>query len=217
MNKRTFQIISLIFSIFALIYMFLVRYGFFRYYRLKEDSTEKYLEKYTSLEKPGKDKVVVAFSADEKSLSTIKPFINSILDQTIKVDDIAITIPEKEKDKIPEDMKKVLNIHTYNKDYDDAGNLILSVLREPEGETKIIILEPNVIYGEDFIQSIVEESESYPNSVIFADGKRGILVKPKFFDENLAEYQKGMGCCPWLEKCCIGDKRYMSYSKNYRI
>lgn len=217
MNKRTFQIFSLIFSIISLFYMFMVHYGVFRYYRLKSDNMEKYIEKYTGLEKIGKDKIVITFRPDGNSLDAIKPFINSILDQTIKVDDIAITIPEGEREKIPDDVKKVLNINTYDKDYDDAGNLILSVLREPEADTKIIILEPNVIYGEDFIQTIVEESNQNPDCIIYADNNRGILIKPKFFNENLADYKKGMGCYPWLENCCNAKKVIVNYSKNYRL
>jgi hypothetical protein len=194
--------------------MVLLHYGFIRYYRLLRDDTEKYLEPYKNLERAGKDSVVIAFSLDE-NMKNIKPFLNSLLDQTVKVDDIAVTLHSRHKDKIPENLKKILNVHTYDKDYDDCGNLILSVLREPEAETKIIIIEPGYIYGEDFIQTIVEESDKNPEKIIKCKGV--VCVRPKFFDEHLAEYKKGDGgSCLWLNKCSKAPTKDISYSMNYR-
>lgn len=220
MSKKLFQILSLIFSILALAYMCWVHYGFKRFFNIKNGETDQYFETYKKLDKASKDKVVIAFSVDENNMKNIKPFLNSILDQTVRVDDIAVTISSDEKTKIPENLKKLLNVHTFNKDYDDAGNLILSVLREPEANTKIIILEPNTVYGEDFIQTMIEESDKYPDMIIYGDKqnkKQAILVKPKFFDENLAEYKKGEGCCIWLDKCSRVSSKSISYNRNFKI
>jgi len=219
MSKKTIQIISLIFSIIGLLYMFLSYYGIIRYIKLHFTSTENYLENYTKLPKASKDRVAICFTADQTQLNKLKPFINSILDQTVKVDDIALTIPSKDY-KIPKNLNKILSTYEYNKDYDDAGNLICSILREPESNTKIIVVEPNMIYGHDFIENIIEESEKHPEKIIYANKSKlpkwGILLKPKFFNEKISIYEKGKGCCPWLEECSQVGSENINYSPTYK-
>jgi hypothetical protein len=122
---------------------------------------------------------------------------------------------------VPNNLKKILTTHHYEKDYDDAVDLIYSVLREPESNTKIILVEPNMIYGKDFIESMIEDSDKNPEKIIYADKsknkKYGILLKPKFFDEKITDYVKGKGYCAWLKQCslCDGDN-CIDYSPTYR-
>lgn len=196
MLKRKFQIFSLLLSIFALIYLYLDYYGYIRLYRLRTRDCEYYINKYKSLPKADKKRVVITFNHPK---GDIKPFINSILDQTVRVDDIGIT--SKEDVNIPEHLKKIINIYRYEKDYKDAGNAICSVLREPESDTKIIILNPNKIYGIDFIQNIVEKSNENPNKIVLLEkDKNTYLIKPNFFRENFCNYEEEYDCLKWLEK-----------------
>ena len=217
MSKKAMQIIALILSILGLIYLVCAYYGIIRYIKLHLTSTDSYAENYSKLPKASEHRVTICFAADENQLSKLKPFVNSILDQTVRVDDIALTIPYKDIGKIPENMKKILATYGYVKDYDNAGNLICSVLREPESNTKIIVVEPNMVYGQDFIQSMIEESENNPDKIIYADKKKsGILIKPKFFNDEISDYKKGFGCCPWLEKCCKAENVNIEYSPTYK-
>lgn len=220
MSKRLFQIISLIFSILYLIYLFLSYNGITRYITLHVNSTESYIKNYPELQKANKDRVVVCFSADENSLKNLSPFLNSILDQTVRVDDIALTIQNKDLDKVPENLKKVLSIYGYSKDYENAGNLINSVLREPESTTKIIIVEPYMIYGEDFIEKMITESDKHTDKIIYAHPSKlpkwGILIKPSFFNDNICHYEKGTGCCNWLSKCTDAKSEILPYSQTYK-
>lgn len=220
MSKKAIQIISLVFSILGLIYLILAYYGIIRYVKLHVVSTDTYIENYMKLPKASKDRVTVCFTAEAKQLENLKPFINSILDQTVRVDDIALTIPYKDMNKVPENLKKILSSYGYNKDYDNAGNLICSVLREPEAETKIIVVEPNMVYGQDFIETIIEESEKNPDKIIYAnktkDPKWGVLLKPKFFTDKISDYEKGKGCCPWLEECSQAGSNIIEYSPTYK-
>jgi hypothetical protein len=205
MNKKIFQILSLISAILGLIFLILQRYGYTRFLGMHLYSTEHYISNYKNLEKMGKDRVIVSFTVNEDEMYNLKPFINSILDQTVRVDDIAVTIPYKNAKKIPKNLKNVLSIHGCDKDYDDAGNLICSVLREPEANTKIIMVEPYMIYGEDFIETMINESDKNPDSIIYGDPskdkKYGILIKPIFFTDKISKYQKGKGCDAWLKEC----------------
>lgn len=220
MSKKAFQIISLFLSILGLLYLILAYYGIIRYIKLHITPSDAYIQNYTKLPKASKDRVTVCFTANEKELKNLKPFINSILDQTVRVDDIALTIPYKDINKIPENLKKVISSYGYSKDYDNAGNLICSVLREPEAETKIIIVEPNMVYGQDFIETMIEETENNPNKIIYGKNdkspKWGILLKPKFFDDKISDYEKGKGCCPWLEECCQVGNKNINYSLTYK-
>jgi len=198
MLKRKFQIFSLVLSIFVLIYLYLDYYGYIRMHRLRTRDFEYYINKYKSLPKADKKRVVISF---DNPKGNIKPFINSILDQTVRVDDIGITLNSKEKVNIPENLKKIINIYTYEKDYKDAGNTICSVLREPETDTKIIILNPNKIYGIDFIQSIIEKSNENPDKImLLGKDENTYLIKPKFFTENFCNYENGYNSMKWLEK-----------------
>jgi hypothetical protein len=178
--------------------------------------TEHYVNKYKNLPKKP-DRVVVCFSVDDKK--DIKPFIKSILDQTIQIDDIGLTIPEEQnEDSLPSVIKKILSLYKHSKDYDDANTLVCSVLRETEGDTKIIILEPNMVYGEDFIQTLIEESEKNPDNVIHvnSENSKQMLVKPRFFTDKISGYQKGTGCLPWLKECQKVPSTVINYSTNYK-
>jgi hypothetical protein len=221
MSKKTFQILSLLLSVLSLLYLILNYFGLIRYVILHRSKTEDYISRYPSLPKADKNRVVVCFTiSDIKEFDTIKPFINSILDQTVKVDDIAVTLSYKDIDKIPQQYKKIISGYGYNQDYDNAGNLIFSILREPESDTKIIMVDPHVVYGEDFIETILQSSEKNNDKIIYADKnkniKYGVLIKPTFFDEKICQYEKGKGCLNWLTDCCNTDSMSINYITNYK-
>jgi len=148
--------------------------------------SEYYIQNYHKLPKADKNRVVVSFTASEKELSQLKPFINSILDQSVRVDDIALTIPYKDMGKVPKNLKKILGVYGISKSY-SANNLIPAVLREPEATTKIIIVEPNMVYGQDFVADMVDASNSFPDDIIQAKNRREELVKPAFYNDGLAK------------------------------
>ena len=221
MGKRNFQLFCLVFSLLYLLYMVFEYCGYIRYASLYLNDTESYIASYPSLPRADpKNRVVLCFAASEEELPQLKPFINSLLDQTVRVDDIALTVPYKGAT-LSDPVKKVVSVYNYSKDYDDAGNLICSVLREPEANTKIIMVEPSMVYGEDFVEQMVQESQTHEDKVIYGDKSKdrkwGILVKPKFFDEAITDYKNGKGCCAWLNECCkAGGDRVISYSPTFK-
>lgn len=221
MSKKIFQIISLILSVFTLVYLLLSHFGLIRYTRMYFDNCEKYIELYSSLPKKSKDKVVICFTIDNDNINDIKPFINSILDQSVKIDDIAMTVDYKNINKLDNTLKKVISPYGFSKDYEDSSNFIYSVLREPESDTKLILVEPYIIYGNDFIETMIEESNKYPNAIIFSknekEPEKGILIKPKFFNEKICLYKKGVGLKNWLKECSENiDVKYINYNYNYK-
>lgn len=200
MQKKTFLIVSLIFSVLFLLYTTLEYYGVKRRISLHLSEPYSYLERYKTLNKGSKDKVIIAFSLKGEDIKdkggyNIKPFVNSILDQTIRVDDIIVNVPYKDSGKVPEYLKNIVSIGNYSKDYQGDDALICSVLREPEKNTKIIVLNPGNVYDVDFIEELVSESDKNPENIVKKNG--ATLVKPSFFDEKISDY-KGKDC---IGKC----------------
>lgn len=205
-------IIYMILSAFSLIWIILCYYGYDRKMYLRFFSLESYAEKYQKLPRvQSKRKVIVSLSTSKKNLNDIKATMNSILDQTVHPDQIILSTQEQVQ--IPEYLKtnNILLLHSLAKDYDQIAPLVSPLLREKDADTQIIVLnvDNGNVYGKDLIQSLVEESEKNPNSIIyikgyegrkFADhGKKvdnpqtndivninhGVLVKPKFFNADI--------------------------------
>ena len=222
--EKSSIVISIVLTILGLIYMYLdYHYDIVRRTSLSWYNIEDYVRSYSEKNREDrKDKVIVCFSSNKNKIPR-KEFINSLLDQSYKIDELVIIIPYRDIGSIPESMKKVLSIHGYSKDYGNASTIICSVLREPEANTKIIIVEPNFIYGKDFVYSMVHASDQNPDRIIYGKDvgdeikdenslKYGILVKPKFFDDKISNYENGNGCCPWIDKCTKVQKKVINYT-----
>lgn len=202
MHKKTLVIISLVISIVSLIYMFLVYYGVIRYYLLHHRSTEHYFNKYGKIP-PSKDRVVVSFTATPEQLKNLKPFINSILDQTVRVNDIALTVPYKDINKVPDEFKHLLSIYGIKNNYNHANDIIPVILREPDSNTKIIVVNPTMVYGNDFIADMIDESKTGQDTIIYGrigTNKYGILIKPAFFTDKITECKNTDQNCTWINK-----------------
>lgn len=224
MKKKTVLVFSLILSVASLIYLISDYYGYIRYHKLHMTESDVYIKKYTSLGKPCKDRVVICFSVSIENISRIDPFLNSILDQSVRVDEIMLITAYPDLSKISEKYKKVCSVHGYNKNYDNNAGLICSVLTEPDANTKIIIVSPEIVYPPDFVQTLVAESEKYPDKIIYGsetkEVKYGVLVKPEFFDDEISKYQCGSSstCSEYLDKYSnIGSTIAKSDGVYYRI
>lgn len=209
MPKKIVLTISLIFSVLALIYMFLVHYGLMRHFYLHVYSCESYLEKYLKLPK-AEGRVVVHFHGLGKNM---KAFINSILDQNIRVDEISMSIPYKDMGKIPEWVNKIVSVSGYSVKYGEEGKIVPVVLNEGEADTKIIVVDPSHTYGKDFIQELLAKHEENPQKIIQSNGT--LLITPNFFTENIATY-KNSNFDQWLEHVANTGKIKMKYSENFR-
>jgi len=217
MKRRTAVIISLFSALFSLIYVLLVYFGITRYFSVYLYSTESYTKNYPKLEKADdKNRVVIAMTTTPNK--KIKATINSLLDQTVRVDEISMNIPYG--DKIPENYKKILQTYNHSVKYGDVAKLISTLMREGEEHTKIILVNDDMIYGKDFIEDMVDASNKHPNIAITAKGltsKYGVLVKPKFFDQSVLDYD-GI-CChdEWLKKYLKVPYESINYKQSYKI
>lgn len=184
MNKKTIVIFSLVLSVLSLFWVGLGLFGLDRYFTLHFGSCDKKLNSYGSIQHAdkGKNKIVVAFETDSSRVKDINPFLSSILDQTKRIDEIVMFIPYADMKSIPENVKNVVNVFGYSENFQDKTCLIYSLIKEHDANTKIIVLQGNTIYGKTFIESIVEESNKRPNTVILA--KNASLVLNDMFSPS---------------------------------
>jgi hypothetical protein len=188
--------LTIISTLFSMVYIFVVYYGWDRYFILKHSSIKKYIPEYSKLCKSDEGcRVVVCLNANKetlknfKNLDSLKNVIASLLDQTVKVDQISLSIPKSCSDFVPSEYKDCVNIFNCEDNKSNAslgrGSLLPTLLREGEKNTKIIYVKENKIFGKDFVETIVDISNENPNSAI--ECKDAILVKPKFFSDKVEE------------------------------
>jgi hypothetical protein len=223
MNKRNIVIFTLI-SVTISVVMILVSYfGIIRYFTLHMKSTEGFISNYKDLDSAADVRVVISFTTTPERISKLKPMLNSIIDQTVRVDQIALNIPYKSNGKsyeIPEEYKDVLTIFRSEKDYGEGGKYIPTLLREGECGTKIIYLDDDQVYGKDLIETLVDASNSDPDKAIYTKGDMnpagGVLVKPEFFNCNVLARDKETFDGSWARSNLCSKKKKISYSENFK-
>lgn len=219
MKKKTILIITIISTIISLIIILSSYFGFSRCLELYITNSHKYIKNYSLLPNKNKNRIVISFTTTPQNIQKIKPMINSILDQTIKVDFIALVLPYKynnQKYTIPNYIKDVANIIPSSKNYEKATKIIPMLLREKDADAIIIALDDNVIYGQDFIYTFIEESKKYPDTVLTDKKGYAILFKPKYFDVDVYDRKKTDFDMNWFISKAKNHK-VIDYTENYRI
>ena len=210
MNTIIFLIITIVPLIITILYYF----GVFRYFKMHGDS-EKYINNYKNLNKETDNKVVISITTTPENIKKLRPTLNSILDQTVKVDQIALNIPDHgKKYEIPDDYYKILNIYRGVKNYGPSTKFIPTLLREDDNDIIIILLHDNYIYGEDFIHNIIKEYEKYNDDAIIS--KKAILIKPKFIDSSIIYNDDDYLDDDWIINKIKTNKKDFNYSQNYK-
>ena len=199
MKKKTIIILSLISAVLSFFYIICDYYGCFRYAGIKMFSSERYFNNYKNIEKMGNNKIVISIQAKKSTCSkSLYKTVKSLLDQTVAVDFISVTLPKNNTYELPEKLSKGgIVLFKCSKDNGKLNCLISAVLREGEITTKIITLKDNVIYGKDFIESLLEESETNPDKIIYINSKsddiklgKGVVFSTKFFNKDFVDNVK---------------------------
>jgi hypothetical protein len=172
---------TLVGTLLSLAMILLSYFGIVRYLTLHVSGTDKLVEGYSNLPKATDGRVVVSFAAKPKDFDKLKPMINSLLDQTVKVDQIGIVVPLTNETEVPDYVKNIANIFPAGKDYGDGTSLIPILLKEKECNTIIIALKHDVVYGKDFIEMMVDKADEYPDTVLSDKKRKAILVKPEYY------------------------------------
>ena len=231
MKKKNLIILCLLSAVFSIIYIVLNYYGLIRYTNMYFYSIEHYLNNYTTLDQVNKKhKVIISIIVKEEQLKNIKYVIKSLLDQTVKVNLISIVLPDNNNYILPDELNKTVAIYKYSHTKKSLGNLnsILStIIREGDATTKIVTLQAGTIYGKDFIETILEESEKYPESVIYVNSEKnnyielekGVVFNAGLFDTDFIDNPNNINTTHFVnnyfDKKNI-KKNKLKYNQNYR-
>ena len=152
-----------------------------RYIYMYLGKTNKFVLNYSKLPKINtNNKVVISFTYSP--FYNMKPFINSILNQTVRVDSIYMILPSKYMEKeLPQYLIDVAYVIKSGREYNNKQQqqIIPLLQKETECETTIISMNKNFIYAHDFIENIVNYSEEinvhHQNNIV-TDKKSGTFL-----------------------------------------
>lgn len=223
--KKTLATLSIITSLISLLYLCLSYKGIIRYSELYIKSPKKYENDYKKLEYFDKNKrVIVSLAPSLKELKNIEAVIKSLLNQTVKVNLISITLPYGDKYKIPISIKDSVAVYRTNTDYGDLNAIIPTAIREGEANTQLIVIGADKIYGENFIEEILEKSKENPDNIVYCNNKenklcikQGILFPINIFSEDFFNFTQNIDIDEWINNF-LSDKikHKMSYNFNYK-
>lgn len=181
MNKKHWIMFSIGMSFLSLIFSILTYFGIIRYINMYLFSTSSYANSYKNLERAKNDKVVIniRISPDKDNISPA--VINSLLDQTVRVDEINIF---SDKPFTLPDTKGIVKKH---KTYKNYCSDIPCIMKETNKNTIIIFLNDKTIYGKDFIQDITE-SETTNCAISCGNLNKTILTRSAFFDPDTTNF-----------------------------
>ena len=179
-------------------------------------SCENFINKYSYLPKASTNRVVISFSTTPEKINKIKPMINSILDQTVKVDAIYMVLLADKNYNTPKYITNVATVVLAGKDYGGGTKIIPILLKEKECDTIIIALNDNVVYGQDFIFTIIEESNKNPGTVLLDKKGDVMLVKPEYFGCDVINRDKESFDNDWFINQSKHNK-VIDYNENYKI
>jgi hypothetical protein len=218
MSKQRVVIISIFSTVLSLIWILLTYFGIIRYISIHVRKNESFIQNYHKLEKgDDKHRIVISITTNSKNIKHLTPVITSLLDQTVKVDEIALTIPYGKEYEIPNNIKDVVKVYRVYKKYENASNIIPSILREGESDTKIIFVSDNIIYGRDFIEDILISNKKHPGSILTHKNKI-VYIEPNFYDYDVCEYELGADISDWMIKKCKNKSTpiELKYTENYK-
>lgn len=208
---NSFMILLLLIFIFLLGYLF----NFYRYFQIKYyPNLPQYIMKYTHKKMTSfSSKIIVSISCRPHNSHKLESLLTSLLDQTIKIDQIALNIPYKTRDGKDYKLKKVcedvVSVYRCGNDYGKENSIIPTLLREGEYGTIIISLDENIIYGKNFLELLIQESVQNNNCAIMFN--EGMLVKPEFFNRDILYAETIVNVKKFIKSRTINFEYYENY------
>ena len=97
------------------------------------------------------------------------------------------------------------------------GNKIIPILfKEKECDTTIIAIDDNVIYGKDFIQTLLEERDKNPNTVLIDNNNTSLLLKPENYGCEILKRDRDKYDEKWFLDNTKSTK-VIKYGENYKF
>jgi len=202
-------------TLVSLLYTILYYYGITRYLYLHTKGTNSYLQNYKKLDRAYNDKnVIISLSVQPDKINKIRPMINSILDQTVRVNQIVLNIPNNKNYNVPSEYKDIFTIFKCGRDYGECNKFIPTLLREENKDTIIILLDEKYVFGKDYIEIMIEE---YKKNNCSIESQGGILIIPEFFDMSIYNRKNKVLNNYWIKSCLKVQKKYIFIPETYKI
>lgn len=165
---------------------------------LETANTHDYIKKYNKLPNASDEtKVIISFSLHDDN--DFKPFLNSILDQSKRVDEIIAIVPS-ENTIIPDYAKQVVIPLVSKKSCGFGSKIIHTLLYERDADTIIIGLDSKNIYPYDYVETITDKLIQDKTLTLFRDDTialRPCGISEDIIDRNLSDYPLSL----FKEKC----------------
>lgn len=169
---------------FILLYLILIlfNYNIFRYISINYSPFSYFnSQKYQLLPRVRqKKKVIITFTTIPERIETSKYTISSLLNQTVRVDEICIYIPYKSSKGIPyiipewminlEQQLIQFKIKRCDRDWGPATKIIPALIEFENTDYTIIYLDDDIIYNKNTIETLISYSKMYPNYAICNQG-----------------------------------------------
>ena len=160
-TKKTLIKISIALSVLYLIYLVLDYNDCLRCIKMYVYTPSMLIDNYKCIDKTLTRTVVNIFSKSS-DIKTVYPTLNSILDQTRRIDMIYVTIDTDGSDIYPSDIKKLEEIAVLIKS-GAKNNIQPLILREGDINTLIININNHKIYDKTFIEGCVNKTGNCGN------------------------------------------------------
>lgn len=184
-------IIGIITVVVSIAFLLINYFGIDRWFGLQfssKNDQNKIIENYSTkpnLLKSDKKIVVLVDKLQDKNI----PMLMSILDQTHRVSQISMFLPYAEQQSVPETVKSIVSIFPATQ----SGNSLFHILqKERDSDTIIVYLKNNVIYGQDFIKSFINDFEQNSDVPLESNDSYALAIKPNHVDD--VSY--------WVPTCC---------------
>jgi hypothetical protein len=177
--------LSIFLSILTILYLILSYFGVLRNISLFTKNTRDLAEKYRYKTKSNfckNNKIIIVVYSKNPASDKLKCAINSILDQTVKVDSVLLVTNNQEE--IPQYLKYVVTPLPIDKDYGYGNKIIPPMLKEKEKNVIILPIE-NKIYGNDYVETLLEKSQENPDCQIFNQDNDLVLYKINNFSNDI--------------------------------
>lgn len=163
-RKTQFYYVIIVLSILSIIYPVLVYFGFLRLLMLRMKDVNSYQRQYLSLSKADENNKVVIFICVANDGDASHLTLKSLLDQSVRVDEINFLCQANVNKKVPEDLKYVSYFCMRGND-ESLPSLIKEAKKRPrEKNCRILLVENGRIYGKDFVEKMVDGFNSLQSS-----------------------------------------------------
>lgn len=146
-----------------------------RYIRLKNADTKALDEKYQEKRRVDMPhKVVISLTTLPVRINKIQQTINSLLDQTVKVDEIVMNLPyvslKGDAYVIPDWLENLDNV-TLRRIDEDRGRAtkLLPTLEVEDPNTRIIVVDDDIVYNSKTVENLITAFERYEGKAVISN------------------------------------------------